>query len=104
MRIQFDQLEWQQVAPGLRSKTFEQQGQRIRIVEFGEEFVETDWCTNGHLGYVLEGELEINLSGQITAFRKGDGIFLPPGQLHKHKHHATILPTRLFLVEQTDDK
>lgn len=102
MRIEFEQIPWQQIAPGLKSRTFEKSGHRIRLVEFSQEFVEPDWCTRGHFGYVIEGEMVINLNGELRTFTKGDGIFLPPGELHRHKHEVTIHPTLLFLVESAN--
>jgi quercetin dioxygenase-like cupin family protein len=69
-------------------------------VEFFREFVEPDWYRRGHIGYVLEGEMEIDFSGQRVLFSQGDGIFIPPGEEHKHK--ATVLTdvVRVILVEE----
>ena len=86
-------------APGLRFKVYQQGSKRLRLAEFAREFVEPDWCTNGHVGYVVEGKLEIDFSGEIEVFHAGDGIFIPPGEEHKHMAKALTDVVRLVLVE-----
>jgi ethanolamine utilization protein EutQ (cupin superfamily) len=46
---------------------------------------EKDWCTKGHVGYVLEGRLAIGFSTNIVEFKAGDGLFILPGEDDKHK-------------------
>ena len=77
----------------------EQSGRKLRLAEFTRAFVEHQWCTKGHIGYVLEGEMEVDFHGKVVTFRGGDGLFIPPGEPHKHK--ATVLTdsARVILVE-----
>lgn len=75
--INFNAIPWQSTLSGARSKTFQQDGKQLRIVEFTDEFVESDWCINGHVGYVLEGTLEIDFNGRLVIYPKGSGIFIP---------------------------
>ena len=98
-RIDFDCLEWQALAPGARAKSFVQDGKKIRLLEFTQEFVEPDWCQKGHIGYVISGGLTIDFNGDIQHFNCGDSIFIPSGEAHKHRHHSTLDTVRLFLVE-----
>ncbi len=97
-RVAFDQLAWEIVAQGMRQKVFDQQEVRLRIVEYGRDFKESDWCIRGHVGYVIEGEMQIDFDGQITTVRADEAILIPAGR--RHRHHATVQPTTLFLVEQ----
>ena len=83
----------------LRTKTVVRGGKKLRLVEFGAEFVEPDWCTRAHAGLVLEGEMELDVDGRVVRLRAGDALMVPGGEGHRHKHHATIATTRLFLVE-----
>ena len=46
-------------APGVRFKAFKQDRRQLRLVEFTKEFIESDWSTKGHIGFILEGEMEI---------------------------------------------
>ena len=84
-KIDFEAMEWQSPAVGVRFKAYEQGGRKLRLVEFSKEFVEQDWCTKGHIGYVHEGRMEINFDGKATVFGPGDGVFIPAGEKHKAK-------------------
>lgn len=90
-------LPWNQLAPGLRDKVYETRQRRFRILEFSEPFEEPDWCIKGHAGYVLEGEIVVNVDGRSVTFRAGDVIDLPVGT--RHKHDRTVQAATLFLVE-----
>ena len=97
--MNFESIPWDASTPGVRFKVRKQGGSQLRLVEFFREFVEPDWCLRGHIGYVLEGELEIDFNGQVISFRQGDGIFIPPGEAHKHKAHILTDVVRVILVE-----
>ena len=63
-RVDLDSLPWEAPVVGVRFKRFEAGGRRLRLVEYTREFFEPDWCRAGHVGYVLEGRLEIDFSGR----------------------------------------
>ncbi len=98
-RVSFESMPWQTPAPGVRFKAYEQNGQRLRLAEFTKEFAEPDWCTSGHMGYVLEGEMEVDFRGELVTFRAGDGLFIPPGSEHGHKARTVTDVVRIVLVE-----
>ena len=98
-RVEFSDLPWDTPVRGMKVKSVVQGGKKLRLVEFTPEFVETDWCTKGHVGLVLEGEIAININGVVQNFRAGDGLFIPRGEQDRHKHHDTLKPATLFLVE-----
>ena len=98
-RIDFESLSWETVAPGLRAKIHEFDGKRLRIAEFSSEFMELDWCHRGHIGYVLEGQLQIDFNGRQVVFGPGDGVFIPAGEEHKHKAKVLSGVARLVLVD-----
>ncbi len=83
--IDFKNMGWESPAPGIRYKVYVRGDQRIRLAEFSEDFSEPDWCTRGHVGYVLEGRIAIDFNGEIIDFRSGDGIFIPEGEESRHK-------------------
>jgi hypothetical protein len=68
----------------MRFKAHCEQGRKLRLVEFVREFQEPDWCCKGHFGYVLEGEADLQFSDQTVRLKRGDGIFIPTGENHKH--------------------
>jgi len=71
-RIDFESMEWEVPTEGARFKAYEQDGRKLRLVEFGKEFVEADWCIKEHIGYILEGRMEIDFDGKIIVFGPGD--------------------------------
>jgi quercetin dioxygenase-like cupin family protein len=96
-KIDFESMEWESPAVGVRFKAYDQGDRKLRLVEFGKEFVEPDWCMKGHIGYVLEGQMEIDCDGELTVFGPGDGLFIPAGD--KHRGRALTDVVRLLLVE-----
>lgn len=84
-KIDFESMEWQSPAVGVRFKAHEQGSRKLRLVEFAKGFIEQDWCTKGHIGYLLQGQMEINFDGKIITLGQGDGVFIPAGKKHKAK-------------------
>jgi quercetin dioxygenase-like cupin family protein len=98
-KVDFDSMPWETPAEGVRFKSYEQDGRKLRLVEFAREFVETEWCMKGHIGYVLQGQMEIDFDGKVVAFSSGDGIFIPAGEKHKHKAKVLTNMVKVILVE-----
>jgi quercetin dioxygenase-like cupin family protein len=98
-RIDFETVPWEMPAVGVRFKAHEQEGRKLRLAEFTKEFVESDWCTKGHIGYVLEGQMEIDFDGKVIVFGPGDGLFIPAGEKHKHKAIVSTDKLKIILVE-----
>ena len=92
-------MAWETPAPNVKFKAYQQGGKKLRLVEFGKEFVEQDWCRGGHIGYILEGQMEINFDGEVIVFRPGDGVFIRPGEDHKHKGRVLTDTVKVILVE-----
>ena len=99
--IEFSALPWDKPAKGVRSKTVLTDGYRLRLLEFTKDFVEQDWCTKGHIGYILEGTLEVQFAQTSVRFNAGDALIIPQGPEHKHKATARSDVVRIFLVEDT---
>jgi len=98
-RVDFGSMPWERPAPGVRFKACEQDGRKLRLAEFTKDFVEPDWCTRGHIGYVLDGEMEIDFRGHVVRFRAGDGLFIPAGIDHGHKARVLTESAKVVLVE-----
>lgn len=84
----------------MRFKVYKQNGKQVRLVEFTDDFIETDWCTKEHMGYILEGKLEINFNGNMVVFNQGDGLFIPTGDSDKHKGRALTKIVKMIFVEE----
>jgi quercetin dioxygenase-like cupin family protein len=98
-RVDFASMPWEHRAAAVRFKAYEHDGRRVRLAEFTKDFVEPDWCTKGHIGYVLEGEMELDSHGQVVTLRAGDGLFVPPGNEHGHKARVLTDCAKIVLVE-----
>ena len=98
-KIDFDALPWETPTPGARFKSFRDGGKLLRIVEFTSEFVEPHWCEKGHIGFVIEGELEIDFHGKLMRYPEGSGIYITAGPESDHKGRAVTPTVRLVLVE-----
>ena len=103
-KIEFQTMAWEHPTVGVRFKAYEQDGRKLRLVEFTKEFVEPDWCTKGHIGYILEGRMEIDFDGNIIVFGPGDGVFIPAGSEHKHKGRVLTDKVKAVLVEDGKEK
>ncbi|MBN2591107.1 MAG: cupin domain-containing protein [Sedimentisphaerales bacterium] len=99
-KIDFESKKWESPAVGVRFKAYEQNSRKLRLVEFFKEFIEPDWCKKGHIGYVLEGQMEIDFNGTKKIFGPGDGVFIPSGEKHKHKGKVLTEKFKVILVEE----
>lgn len=98
-KVDFRSLSWESPMEGVRFKACEYDGRRLRFVEFTKEFVEPDWRTKGHIGFVLDGEMEIDFDGEIIHFGPGDGLFIPVGEDNKHMAKILTNAVKLILME-----
>lgn len=83
--IQFDKLKWVNIKEGVEQKIYSNGNRKIRLVRFYDNFMEKEWCTNGHIGFVLRGEMKINFDGTIKSYKQGDGLWIEAGEKSKHK-------------------
>ena len=101
-KVAFDAIAWDEGRPGVRQKVHCANNRRIRLVEFLSSEGFDHWCEEGHIGYVLEGGLEIDFSGEIVTFAAGDGLFIPPGSECKHRSPFIQPGTRLLMIEDLE--
>lgn len=99
-KINFSELAWDEPQAGTRFKAAIRKSKKLRLVEFTSEFVEQEWCTKGHIGYVLDGELDIAFSDRTERFAAGDGILIMGGKDERHKASVIGSVVRLILVEE----
>jgi quercetin dioxygenase-like cupin family protein len=99
-KADFNSLPWQPSQLGARSKVFQQGSRVLRLVEFTSEFVEEAWCKKGHMGYVLQGEMDLQFDRETVHFSAGDGLFIPGGEKSRHKASVPSGRVTLILVEE----
>jgi len=98
-KVDFKSLHWETPTIGARFKAYQKDKRRLRLVEFSKEFIEPDWCRKGHIGFVLDGEMEIDFDGEVVHFGPGDGLFIPAGETNKHMARVLTDVVKLILME-----
>jgi quercetin dioxygenase-like cupin family protein len=98
--IAFAELPWEMTPSGVRFKVHKEEGRQLRLLEFGQDLAHSHWCTVGHIGYVITGELEIEFDDEVICLRAGDGISIPPGQKDRHRPRAVTELVRLIFIEE----
>jgi uncharacterized cupin superfamily protein len=98
--VEFPSRAWEDEGSGIRSISAHAAGSRWAIVEYGPGASRDHWCTNGHRGYVLEGEIEYEFSDGATALalRQGQGFVLAAGTGHRGRNPTGVV-TCLFLID-----
>ena len=94
-------VPWEDEAPGIRARPEQAAGSRWAIVEYGPGAARSEWCTDGHRGYVLEGALEYEFDDGTAplALREGQGFVLAAGTGHRGRNTAADRATRIFLID-----
>ena len=83
--IRFKNIDGKKTSNGIEQKVYSQDGKKMRLLKFFDNFREVDWCTKGHTGFVLKGEMKIDFNGHIKKYKKGDGLWISKGLPTKHK-------------------
>jgi len=99
-RIDFNSMNWETPAAGVRQKVVVQDDKQLRLLEFSKGFIELEWCTKGHIGFILDGQLEINFGGMSVVYGPGDVATIPDGENHKHKAKSITETVTIFVVEK----
>jgi quercetin dioxygenase-like cupin family protein len=98
-RVAFDEMPWDTSPAGVRFKVRKLWTRQLRLLEFSRDLDHPHWCTMGHLGYVLEGAMEVEFATGSQVFREGDGVAIPAGELEKHRPRALTDRVRMIFVE-----
>lgn len=98
--IAFDDMPWQTSPAGVRFKVQRVGANQLRLLEFTRDLDHPHWCTTGHVGYILDGEMEVEFATGAVVFRAGDGLAIPPGDAEKHRPRALSDRVRMIFVEE----
>jgi hypothetical protein len=99
-KADFAGSEWSSPMEGVRHKFVDQGDQRLRLVEYSRT-MPPHWCSRGHFGYVLEGEIDIEYATGLVTYQVGDGITIPDGPAHSHRARAVSDHVLVVFVEIT---
>ena len=84
-KIEFNKMEWVTISLGAKQKQFQNNHNRIRLLRLEDSFEETDWCTNGHIGYVLDGEMTLYFAEHKVHYKTGNAFIINSDSPNKHK-------------------
>ncbi len=103
-QIDFAQIAWEDEAPGIRAQATVHEGSRWAVVEYAPGARRVQWCTDGHRGWVVSGDIEYEFDDGHPPLRAaaGEAFRLPGGQGHRGSNLADG-PTRLFLIDDPAD-
>jgi hypothetical protein len=101
--IDFPAMVWVKIetggSKGRMKRHVSGNGDAIRILEIDPKWNETEWCTKGHMGYVLRGVLNLRQEGGLPLeIRTGQGFSIPQGCAHKATCERT---TKMFMVDRS---
>ncbi|MFD0588651.1 AraC family ligand binding domain-containing protein [Paenibacillus sp. GCM10027627] len=100
--IDFPNMEWTTwEKPGAngRVKMCFVGNKRLRLLELPPGFNEENWCSKGHIGYVLQGEFTIHYSDRQVACSPGMGFVIPDGDPHRSQGMLEG-PTVVFVIDE----
>jgi hypothetical protein len=100
-RVDLPRAPLQPECPGIASRAMDLSGVRWAVVEYEPDTLREEWCTEGHSGYVLAGEVTYEFDDgapplHVTA---GDGFSLPDGPA-AHRGRSGAAGARLFLIDR----
>lgn len=102
----FDEIQWQDDGPGIRSQEVEIGGARWAIVEYDGGARRDDWCEEGHRGYGISGKIQYEFDDGREPLRvsAGQAFRLPASYLNEGAHRGSNPshePTQLFLIDDS---
>ncbi len=100
-RVDFEQIAWESFpgVEGARGKAQVVDDKRLRLLEFAPGFVEDEWCTRGHVGYVLAGRFQTEFADETIDWQAGQALLIPPDAPHKSRNDGDV-PALIFLVDE----
>jgi len=97
--VAFERLPWVPWSEGVRHKIVDQHGTRVRLVEYLKS-MPPHWCERRHVGILLEGHMEIDFDAHTHSYHPGDAIYIPGGEMHRHRARIMTHKTVVFYVEE----
>jgi len=102
-RIVFSNVDWEPTLGGTaRLKRVARAGKVLRLLELTLASEHPDWCEVGHVGMIVEGDLEIDFDGEKIVFQAGDALVIPQGAKDRHRPRALTERAVMFLIEDED--
>lgn len=81
---------------GVSSRLIQAGEQQFIFMEFEKDVEVAPHSHNAQFGVVLDGEMDIVISGKLHELRKGDTYFIKEGEVHSAKIRAGYKDLTLF--------
>lgn len=92
----FSSMEWNPGGHPLeQKKVLAERG--LTLLRFDVGFEDPNWCTNGHIIYVVRGRFELTLDDGTKTLDTADACVLDPGTKHRAKNPGNE-PVELFVA------
>jgi len=98
-KLAFEVMPWEPGAHPLERKK-SAPGSGATLLCFEPGFEDSNVCTSGHAGYVLDGVLRLELEDAVLDIGRGEGFVLDHGTRHRAKN-AGNRPVVLFIAPRT---
>lgn len=102
--VPLNESAWSEAEAGVREREAEVEGARWAVVEYEAGAGRSEWCEEGHRGYVVSGRIEYEFDDgrQPLAASEGEAFRLPSASLGEGAHRGrnpSSETTRLFLID-----
>lgn len=99
-RVAFAETDWEPALEGTaRLKRVLRNGKVFRLVEMTPASRHPGWCETGHVGMIVEGDLEIEFDAETIRLSAGDALSIPHGAQDRHRPRALSDRVLMFLIE-----
>ena len=78
--VALNDMEWSAGAHPLEKK---KSGTGVTLLEFAPGFVDPNWCTHGHVIFMLAGRLELQLDEATVTVGVGEACVVDEGTRHR---------------------
>jgi quercetin dioxygenase-like cupin family protein len=93
-------IDWAAELPGIRARETHIGGRRWAIFEYAPGARRTEWCRDGHAGFMLSGRIDFEFEdgGPELIVNEGDAFALSLGRGHRGTNRASTA-SRMFLID-----
>jgi quercetin dioxygenase-like cupin family protein len=97
--VDFSRIAWGGTASsGRRVKAATLGDKRVRLFEMTPGYAEQDWCSEGHMGYVLQGEFVAEFEDGSEIWSRGTAFLIPAGTAHRNANRSQV-SALVFLID-----
>ncbi|MBN1305796.1 MAG: cupin domain-containing protein [Anaerolineales bacterium] len=81
---------------GVKAYLSQSDTHQVIFMEFEQDIDLPEHSHEAQVGFVLEGQIELNIGGQLKTYKKGERYYIPAGIPHSGKIHAGYADITFF--------